>query len=412
MPPEESAPTTTEPKSPAPAPAPSGSKAAEAATVIRDPRGRFQRVQFATTERFAEKERELESKAAPRVEGDTAEDASADDEDAETTDADTSAEGEPKARRETVDADKPAETERFTKERVAFNEWRRRGREAFEAQIRAERQRFEEEIKAERSKLDEERSQFSPRIEKGERVLKLMESGDYEALAKEAGFEDWEKFQGHVLGTVSDPNYRELREVKRKLAEREAREAKEREEREQAEKSQREQAEQRQRQEARAQAIAEHKKSLAAHMAKSPDKMVAAMADDPVFVNSVFAIQKENYDPSTRSTVTPEQAVRMALRGAPRTIREELRLLRDRLLKAELDDAPAPQAQQAPEPAKPKPPKTAVVPASATVEAAGSGRYKGPQDPAWRKRFSAAMEEAADEEERLRSTRRQSRGAR
>jgi hypothetical protein len=402
--------------------------------LVRGPKGRFQKGRPAAsklpslTDRMIELERR--EKTLPKVAGDTtaAEGEEQDDEgegeheaplagggDAAATNgksapaADPAKPPEPKPKRETVEVEgKP----NFAQERLEFTEWKRKQREALDADFRARRKQFDDELRAERSKFDEDRGKFSPRVEKAEKVLQFMESADYEALAKEAGYEDWDKFQNHVLGTITDPNYKETRALRRELEERKAKEKAEQEAREKAETERRAQQETHAKQQQRAQAIAQHKQGLSEAMAKSTDRTVAAMADDPVFVNTVFEIQKQNYDPSTKSTVSPEQAIRMALRGGQRTVHEELTLLYQRLRKAVGEEA----AQQAvaaatsvavpTDPAKPKASKTAVVPSSATVEPAAAGKWGGPKSKAWRDYAKKRLDEAEEAEEQKKTGRR------
>lgn len=319
----------------------------------------------------------------------------------------------PKPRRETVDTEKPD----FTKERLEFSEWKRKQREGLEAHLRTERQKHEAELKTERETFEKQRTEHTPRMEKAERVLKLMETADYEALAKEAGYEDWEKFQGHVLGTITDPNYKETRAIRRELEETKAKAKAEKDAADARAKQEAEENARRGEAQQRAAAVKAHKEGLAAAMAKSPDRVVATLADDPQFVEIIFAIQGQNYDPQTNSTVTPEQAIKMALRGAPRTLLEQITLQRDRLNKALAEAAEAAGAPAAATPApgatgKPKAPKTAVVPASATIEAAPNGKFKGPKDPAWRAYRDKMMQEAFDEEEAAKQAKRAAKGAR
>jgi hypothetical protein len=322
-------------------------------------------------------------------------------------------EEKPAARRETVSVDKPD----FTKERLEFSEWKRKQREGLDAELRRREHEHSERMKAERTSFEEERGKFTPRMEKAERVLKLMETADYEALAKEAGYEDWDKFQGHVLGTLSDPNYKRVRELERQVSEREARDKAEREAAEARSKTEREEAETRARQQERAEAIRQHKQGLAQTMGKSQDRVVATLSEDPYFVDVIFQIQAQNYDPSTDSTVTPEQAVKMALRGAPRTLLETITLQRDRLNKA-LGEAVAAGAEAAApsptaaDPAKPKPPgpKTAVVPGARGVEPSASGKWEGgAKGKAWRAYRDQELSQAFDEEEKMRLERKSAR---
>lgn len=284
-------------------------------------------------------------------------------------------------------------------QRVKFSEWKRGETEKLQARINLEYRQHQDKLHSERSAWEKQQKEWEPKITKAERVLSLMDSGDYEGLAKEGGFEDWDKFQSHVLGIVSDPNYKRVRAMERELEERKAKEKRDAEEL--TVKQQREAEEQAQREHIRQQSAAQaaHRKGLSEAMAKSADKLVRVMAADPPFINAVFAIQRENYDPTTNSTVSPEQAIKMALRGAPRSLHEDLQALRARLNEAFAEDAPPAAA----EPAKPKPSKTAVVPSTATVEPAAQGRWKGgAKGKDWRSYSQQKMAEALDAEEQER----------
>jgi hypothetical protein len=392
--------------------------------VVRGPGGRFQKLKARSLppleERMAAKERE-EAKAATALPDDEndSDDEESDDAPPAATSSPAAADpakpadpATPKPKRETVEVEQKPN---FAQERLEFTEWKRKQREAFDAHLRQRAQEHEQQLGARLADFESKQKEWSPRIEKAERVLKLMESADYEELAKEAGYENWEKFQGHVMGTITDPNYRETRALRRELEERKAKEKADAEAAEARAKQEREQAQARASQQQRAEAIRAHKQSLSEAMAKSSDRTVQAMADDPAFVNTVFAIQKENYDPSTNITVTPEQAIKMALRGGQRTVREELTLLYQRLRKAVGEEeaqqivaaasaAPAPAA-----PAKPKAPKTGIVPTSATVEPAGSGKWT---KESWREYRNKVMAEAMDAEEEAKRQKRAARGGR
>ncbi len=370
----------------------------------RDQAGRFKKHKSLGTlsERMAAKEAAEESAKAIGLPEDEPEEEAEGEADKPAEAAAEPKPGEPpKPRRETVETPptKEAHEAQLRNERLEFSEWKRKQREGIEAHLRNERQKHEQQLKAERDAFEKERGEFSPRVEKGEKVLKLMESADYEGLAKEAGYEDWDKFQAHVLGTISDPNYRETRALRRELEERKAKEKADAEAAEKKTKAEQEEHARRTHAQQQTQAVAAHKKGLSDAMAKSSDRLVQHMADDPAFLNAVFEIQRQNYDPSTNSTVTPEQACRMALRGAPRTLKEEVSQLRDRLNKALGEDVPAAPAAAA-EPAKPKASKTGVVPSTATVEPAAAGKWPGgAKGKAWRDYAAKKMEEQAEVEE-------------
>ena len=135
--------------------------------------------------------------------------------------------------------------------------------------------------------------------------------------------------------------------------------------------------------------------------------MCREMAEYPIFVNTIFQIQKENWDGET--TVTPEQAVKMMLRGAPRSLQEELRANYERLHKIfGQAQAAAEAAVAAPVAATPpvntdKPgqrprPKTQVVPAATGGAPSPPAQFKTPADR--RAYVQRRLAEAAEEDRR------------
>ena len=394
----EPAETKTETAAPAPA--------AEPATPRNTQTGRFLKHKSlgSLSDRMALKETEVRPHAAlpeddDEPEGDEA--AEGGDEPARPAAA-APAPSKPDAKASPDPTDKAIEKDLASK-RVQFSEWKRAETEKFQGRLQREYTEHTNKLHSERSAWEKQQKEWEPKITKAERVLSLMDSGDYEGLAKEAGHEDWDKFQSHVLGVVSDPNYKRVRAMERELEERKAKEKKDAEEltvKQQREQEQRAAQEHHQKQLA---AVKAHKDSLSAGMEKSTDKLVRIMAKDRPFIEAVFAVQREHYDPQTQSTLTPEQAVRKALRGQAKSLSEELQELRARLNEAFAEDAPP----AAVEPAKTKPSKTAVVPSTATVEPAAQGRWKGgSKGKDWRNYSQQKMAEAldAEEAERLKKT--------
>jgi len=233
-------------------------------------------------------------------------------------------------------------------ERNEFREWKRKQTEGLKVQ---EQQRL--------SKIEEREKGLDEKLKKSDAVLKAQADGDYEALAKALGHESWDKLQEDYIARVSDPHYKRMRELEAWKAEQT-----EREEKQKAE------LEQRQKQQQHLQGIAEYKKKLAGGMAQSKDPVLQAMGDDPEFVNIIFQVLKENFDPDDTEggTLTPEQALDRAPRGAQRTVRQTLTLLRDRLNKG-FGGVPAAAAPATPKGDKRPGPKSAPVPPGRTSDA-------------------------------------------
>lgn len=202
------------------------------------------------------------------------------------------------------------------------------------------------------SAIEKREKEVADNIKQAQSILKAKADGDYQGLAKELGFESWDKLQEDVIARISDPNYKRLRELEEKDRAREEEAAKTKAETERQQ-QQKQAAENRQRVYDR----------FAAEMPQSKDPLVAAMGDHPLFVNAILAVQQENWT-GPNSALPYERIAGMARKGAPRTIREECKDLYDRLHKAF-----GGQQQAAPPKAKPMPGKSAPVAPSRGTEA-------------------------------------------
>lgn len=256
-------------------------------------------------------------------------------------------------------------------ERNDFREWKRKQKEAMQG-----------EHQTRMAELEKREQGFQEKLKKADALLAAADAADYEGLAKLLGHDDWDKLQESVIARLSDPNYKRLRELERRDQERMEAEAKQKQE-----------AETRAQQQQRAQAIQAHMVKLGQHCAASKDPVVQAMADEPNFIQAIFNIQRENYDQETDSTVTPEQAIKMAVRGAPRALIEELKTLAAKLNKAFGSQVAA--NGNAPAQAMRKPaPKSAVVPPTRSTEATSEkvSMTKKEHDEYFRRRMAEAVE--------------------
>ncbi len=256
-------------------------------------------------------------------------------------------------------------------ERNDFREWKRKQKEAMQG-----------EHQTRMAELEKREQGFQEKLKKADALLAAADAADYEGLAKLLGHDDWDKLQESVIARLSDPNYKRLRELERRDQERVEAEAKQKQE-----------AETRAQQQQRAQAIQAHMVKLGQHCAASKDPVVQAMADEPNFIQAIFNIQRENYDQETDSTVTPEQAIKMAVRGAPRALIEELKTLAVKLNKAFGSQMAA--NGNAPAQAMKKPaPKSAVVPPTRSTEATSEkvSMTKKEHDEYFRRRMAEAVE--------------------
>lgn len=264
------------------------------------------------------------------------------------------------------------------RERAAFREERRKAKSAIEEMSRAERAALE----SERASTAKERAEHAEKLKRVEAIDRAIEIGDYQELARLAGKKDWDDLQKDVIAKLADPNYKELQELKRKESEREAKEHQQAEKAEQQAKE-RETAAQ---EAARREGQHRYKQYLAQTLQQSKHPLVSSLADDPTFVEAIFRIQEEHWD--GESTVTPEQAIKLAIKGASLSLEDELRQLHARLTKGlHIEEAPA----APPAPAKGKS-KTDTTPSRKT-EAAPSGKFNNDRD--WLKHAARRLEEAA-----------------
>lgn len=294
-----------------------------------------------------------------------------DDDDAEETESETPAKAppvpapdkKPEPPPAAASADEPVKPS----ERAEFREYKRQQREL---------------IAKERAELEKQKQEFTgthgERLTKAESILKAIEAGDPEGFAQAVGTKDFNEFQESFIKRLADPNYKELRELQ-KWREDQQKQA------EQQKKDQETQEANRQRAELRSKWLGD----LTEKGKTSKDRVAQAMADDPMFLNVVFEIQKAHWDDSSKSTVSLEEAIDRGLPGHKTTLREELKALYDRLGKA-FGEPPALAAANGRKPA----PKTAVTPTKTTDAAGGKGKWNGPHDPNWRQYAARKLAEA------------------
>lgn len=241
-------------------------------------------------------------------------------------------------------------------ERAEFREYKRQQREL---------------IAKERAELEKQR-QLTPEekadADFGRALRKAYEAGDPEGFAQAVGTKDFNEFQESFIKRLADPNYKELRELQ-KWREDQQKQA------EQQKKEQETQEANRQRAELRGKWLGD----LTEKGKTSKDRVAQAMADDPMFLNVVFEIQKAHWDDSENKTVSLEEAIDRGLPGHKTTLREELKALYDRLGKA-FGEPPALAEANGRKVA----PRTAVTPIKTTDTEGGPGKWNGPNDPKWK----------------------------
>ncbi len=211
-------------------------------------------------------------------------------------------------------------------ERAALREERR--------QAKAEIVRLEAEAKtrtdAMLKSLEEREAKLKPGMGKLEQFERAVADDDHEAIAKLMGFEDYDKWQEHIIGVKSDPNYKTLRSLKETVE----RDKREREEREAAAakeaKEAAEKAEQTERQREQQRIDSEYCQGLSKQMAASSHPLLKAFSDDPQFVGAVFRIQKENWD--GKDPMPLEEVIKTPARGATQPLEAELKRIYDKLV--------------------------------------------------------------------------------
>lgn len=256
------------------------------------------------------------------------------------------------------------------------------------AEHRAAMRRDKEKLAREREEWDKSKALKPEQLraaERGAAMIDAIERGDPDAFAKATEkFKDFNEFQTSFIKRLADPNYMELKRLQERDAEREKKEKQAAEE-----STKRAQGEEYNR------ARNAYMKNLTETCKKSTNPLVAAMADDSLFLQAVYRIQEENWNDDTQSTVTVEQAIKKAAKGAGADLETELRALHERLSKGFAIGEAAPAAAAKTNGKKPAP-KTAVVPVSSN---GGGGASKKPSEMTpqeWAKYRAQRMAEAED----------------
>lgn len=252
-------------------------------------------------------------------------------------------------------------------ERAEFREYKRQ-QMAMLAKDRAD-------IEKQRTATPEERE----KAQAYDDLVAAFQNGDPDTFATKLKAKDFNELQESFIKRLADPNYKEVQELKQwKAAE---------EKRKQDEQKQYEQQQaQRQRAELRGKWLGD----LTEKSKVSKDRLAQAMGDDPMFLSTVFEIQKAHWDDAGQKTVSLEEALDRGLPGHKTTLRDELRGLYERLGKAFGEPAALAEANGRKKPA----PKTAVTPAKTTDSSGGNGKFKSQAE--WRAYANKALAEAED----------------
>lgn len=244
--------------------------------------------------------------------------------------------------------------------------------------IREQQRKLEERERAMSEQLAAKIKEHEGDIELGRALKKAKASGDYDGVAKALGEENWEALQNDFIKRLADPNHQRLLELEKQI--------KQREEQEQ---TQRQQAEQRAQEQQRQALVQGYKQKMSVDMRASKDPAVAKLAGFPDVVEMLYTVQNDNFDRTTNSTVTLEQAMDLPMPGNRGTPRAILRQWRDALTEAFPADAAAP-AGGAPPKAKTK--------TDAKPPVAPSGDRKA-SEKEWLDRGARQLEDAIRREE-------------
>ena len=222
---------------------------------------------------------------------------------------------------------------------------------------RAKEKREAEWERRERAITEKETSVGSnEKVKRADAIFDAIERGDPDAFAKAVNAKDFNDFQTSFIKRLADPNYAELQRLQKRV-----------EEADELKKQQEEQQRQNENNAARARAYSSYMSTLSETCKASANPLVAAMHDDPLFLQAVYNIQEQSWDKELERTCTVEEAIAKASKGAKSPLKNELRELYNRLHKgfgADVAGAAVEAAQKAG--GKRPAPKTAVTPAHST----------------------------------------------
>ncbi len=157
-------------------------------------------------------------------------------------------------------------------ERVALREERRVMRETAARELQREREKLGIEMKAAADSRG-----------KSEAFNKALESRDFDGMAKASGFKDWRDMLNEQTRSMASPEYREIQELKKRDAERDA-----------AIKTEREQREQWAAQQQQLEGIKAYKVSMAEDM-RTRGGELEPMAEDPDLVNMLYDVRADHF---------------------------------------------------------------------------------------------------------------------
>lgn len=210
-------------------------------------------------------------------------------------------------------------------ERHKFREAAREKERRLQAAETEMQQRIQARISEVEADIGRKLTAAEKRLAKADAIERAHESGDPDGHAQALGYKDWNELQENYIRRFADPNYKELRELKKqqeeftKERERIAAEAKQR-----AEQEAQQQAAL-QRQQAQRQWISQQSELMKA----STDSVVRAFHDDTSVLSAIYAIQEAAHL-AGHQVPTPDQALKMPTIGGDVPIIDQLRAISKR----------------------------------------------------------------------------------
>lgn len=195
------------------------------------------------------------------------------------------------------------------------------------AQFRAHKRKLADRERELAEKFEGTKRELSEQLTFAQQVTALAADEDFDGLAKLLKYDGWDDIQAAYASRNADPNHRRIRILEKEKRDREEREAAEA-------RTKAQQAAQ----EKRRVAVGAYMKELSETCEKSQSKLARTLAKDPEFLQAVYAIQSEHYDPATKTTVSVEQAIEMVNPRRGKSFKTRLLELKDLLHSAFTED--------------------------------------------------------------------------
>ncbi len=176
-------------------------------------------------------------------------------------------------------------------------------RKAFRHKMNTEKAKLRTEFEARTAAIQEKESQFKERFDKSEGLLRAMDSGNLEEIAKSLGYKDWRAVNEKYFKELSSPEAREIAQLRK---EREAEKAERAKLEEQRRASERNAHKER--------LMSEHRADIVDTLKEYKSGAYASLASDPNFVQTVITHQQQHWDGA--DTIGIEEAIELANKDA------------------------------------------------------------------------------------------------